>query len=387
MKQKSLIGFLIAATILAFSSCQKPEKARILGLVTVVSGKMTVNGTGAKSGDSIQENALIKVEDASRCELTVKVGDSSVQIKIIGPSELRLTADDLKKEGRVEMSTGKGLFEVEHLQTGRFSVASPVAIASVRGTKFTVTAGSNGNTKILVHEGIVGVRVRSEALEALPETLKQKSKVISGMLQALDVSESPIAAGSAIAVTREQADGIVERVPGLKAVLQSPATRDYISAEKKGSGDPASSILAIDAIVATPEADAAFRKSIEEIRKSATTLQPQKVEEDEKRRDLKEFDTGKDTTSSTEAPPTTPPPASTSLAQKEQEYNQLIARKGPAVSLIDISQVMGKQGESVKLKSGEVVQGVLYQEGTHYIIFTPSGKRVIQESELAEVKF
>lgn len=98
--------------------------------------------------------------------------------------------------------------------------------------------------------------------------------------------------------------------------------------------------------------------------------------------------------------------AQSDLDRRLREYDELVAiskaKLDPAgvkiavtertkgqrdVLLKRISQVMNKKVETLRLKSGERVSGVVIQQGSNYLVLTPEGRRLIKGSEMAEIRF
>ncbi|MDI6792772.1 MAG: FecR domain-containing protein [bacterium] len=101
----------------------------------------------------------------------IKVGkeDSWVEVTLPDGSTYRLgdeTDAEIEKlpkgnddQFRIGISLGKIWSTVKKLTGGRkFEVATPAAVAGVRGTRFRVDVDENGKTKVAVHEGVVNVR-------------------------------------------------------------------------------------------------------------------------------------------------------------------------------------------------------------------------------------
>lgn len=109
--------------------------------------KVAVVPTALSAGDRVRTDrdsaATIRFQDGSQVELGP---GASFTIQKAEPQEMVM-----------DLAFGRLRAIVSKIRSRRFSVRTPVAVASVRGTEFTVDVADEKNTKVEVREGLVAV--------------------------------------------------------------------------------------------------------------------------------------------------------------------------------------------------------------------------------------
>lgn len=168
---KKLAGFILASSFVIVSLFAESA------VVTYVKGKVEVsapNGWVAlKVGDKI--NASDTISTGFQAEARIEYNGSLMSLG----SLTRITLDNLassstKDDVSVYLSTGAVRSKVTHTDNKRvsYSVKSPIAVASVRGTDFTVTA----NGTVSCNEGAVAVYANREDRKAKKSSGKAKAE-------------------------------------------------------------------------------------------------------------------------------------------------------------------------------------------------------------------
>jgi hypothetical protein len=149
------IFFLVLMTVFVFTTLYCDE-----ALVSQIKGKVEISKDGNKwmvisVGTILNSKDKIRVVGKkSRCVLMLENGSV---VNLIGDTEAvleNLFPNDVK----IKLETGRVRAKVNKLQQGQyFNVATPVAIASIRGTDLGVEH-KNGVTDVEVYEGIVEVK-------------------------------------------------------------------------------------------------------------------------------------------------------------------------------------------------------------------------------------
>lgn len=114
--------------------------------IVKTSGKVEIqkgaNWVAAKEGDIIEKGTVIST--GFKSEATLKIRDSIITVAAL----TRMTVEQLvekpgKDEARIFLDTGSLKSNIKHSTDRRtgFTVRSPVATASVRGTEFTISTG------------------------------------------------------------------------------------------------------------------------------------------------------------------------------------------------------------------------------------------------------
>lgn len=219
MKTLSLWAF---GALLLTAAVVPAAAAELTATVAAVSGKVQFQKGTTWSNVDVGQTLPIGTTVATgfRSELKLKIGPSTVTVKALS----RLTISSLVQNGTdantdLYLKVGKVNAEVnkdETIQTQKFTVKSPVATASVRGTEFTFDG-----VRLEVQRGLVAfsdsrgnqvaVPAGESAKAALPET---RGTIQSNVAQVLEAS-----------VTVANAGGPGADAPtALREVLQAVAT-------------------------------------------------------------------------------------------------------------------------------------------------------------------
>lgn len=133
------LGALLAAAAQA-------AKAPAFKVTSLAGGELTANGKLVTAGAELAEGAALRLDAG---EAILEFG-SEGRLKLTGPAELRLGPR------RVTLASGRLLSVLNKLK-GSFSVATPIAVAAVRGTEFFVEARDDGRTYLCLCAGVLEV--------------------------------------------------------------------------------------------------------------------------------------------------------------------------------------------------------------------------------------
>lgn len=158
------IGWYGLTKISTIKNNEKIEKGEAI-VVSLVVGDVQVKKMGSTGW------RVINVEDTLQMGDTVKTGaDSYCELQMVnrglfrieGASQLylaTLVSKDDKVNSRMKLDKGTVALKPNKLKEGEnFEVETSTAVAAVRGTKFSVNVGENGDTKVAVDEGKVAVK-------------------------------------------------------------------------------------------------------------------------------------------------------------------------------------------------------------------------------------
>lgn len=156
MKTKSLSAFLLAAACaLCFTSCAK-EPTVLSGIVTSLAGDVTVNGTQATLGIAVHADDVVVTGNKSFA--VIQVAETAV-ITVKENSRFKLNSASRDGQGKdsIDCFASKGgIFNKIVKQGSDYRIATPTAVAAVRGTSFLVEVEPAG-TNITVFNGVVSV--------------------------------------------------------------------------------------------------------------------------------------------------------------------------------------------------------------------------------------
>ena len=135
-------------------------KKDVAAMVTQVMGKMEVQREGkttwerAKSGMFLYQGDKLRTAKKSKAAIMFSNG---AEVKINQNTEFAIDISEPGKSDTVRINKGQGTCSLRAKKGGglRFSVKTPVAVVSVRGTEFDTDVSENGDTTVMVVKGIV----------------------------------------------------------------------------------------------------------------------------------------------------------------------------------------------------------------------------------------
>ncbi|PKM96815.1 MAG: hypothetical protein CVU79_11495 [Elusimicrobia bacterium HGW-Elusimicrobia-3] len=124
--------------------------------------------TPARKGDALDQGDRVRTGEKAWCELLLRDGS---YVKLDAGSET--AADELKASAGERLLSfsflrGKALWMAARLKAkaaSKFSVRTPSAVCAVRGTDFTITVSTAGETTVGLFEGTVAVGSGSQETE------------------------------------------------------------------------------------------------------------------------------------------------------------------------------------------------------------------------------
>ncbi|MFH1368668.1 MAG: FecR family protein [Elusimicrobiota bacterium] len=136
--------------------------------VTTILGKPSITKGGTNQAKEAVKGMSLYDADKVRCDAKSKadiVLDNGHRIKVWPKSEISL--DKIKgKETTIKLLAGRIRAIVKKLSGNqKFSIKTPVAVCSVRGTDFAVELGDNNQVKIEVYEGVVTAKEETTGSE------------------------------------------------------------------------------------------------------------------------------------------------------------------------------------------------------------------------------
>ena len=383
-KKVKLVSLVIGINLLFLPlvNCKKEEgkvvdtvsKPTLSGVVLFVVGDVQSGTRKIKTGDLILENESVKTGKNSACDLQIKDSDAGIVMRMKSESsfQLKTIAVNGKQVPSTVVSIGTAMVNVSgKLKSGEnFQVVTPTQTAGVRGTKFEVNVSKDGSTTLSVTEGKVASRVRIPEAEELPIEVQEKSLTISTINKTIESQEQIIEAGQKTSVTKSQTDkilketGLGESIKQINLNLQSKLSSDEVQ--------KAVSTIDKDNQVAGKE-NPIFEKSL----KDNGTLKVETTKNGEVEAKLKEYaeliaiekqklESGNSVT----------------VAGAVKERNA----KSEDALLKRIEQITGKSLQTLILKSGKKVKGVIFLESNLYYVLTTDGQETYKEEEVDSIE-
>lgn len=362
---------LLFAALLTCKPTDVPVTVSAIVLFKV--GSASAAGKDIQSGDILRKGTVITTGAQSLLDLQIREAKSTITLRIQPDSTFVLEAR-AGKDGQVIspiLQSGSMLSRVERLSGSEaYEVRTPSAIAAVRGTKFEAQVAADGSARVTVHEGKVAARPRAAAVENLPPALVEKTPELSALVNNLEKSETVVESGQQVQVDRKTGEDLV-RSAGVDAVLARPEVSGLTADSKPEDIEKARASL---------QTHFAARENQERARAAAEKPVPAapavKVEEEELKRKLQEYDefiARQGAAAANEAE-----------AQKAAAAPQAEQR---AVQMRRIESIMGKSSETLVLRNGQRIQGVIIQQGADYIVLTPEGRVFYPGGQVASLEF
>ncbi len=156
----------------------------------------------AEVGDKITIEDTLMTGDDSYCEIQIP-GKGVVRVEQnskIKSFEIAKLGD--KIDSSIELVKGNIKTAVSKLKGDTLNVKTPTAVAAVRGTVFMVSVSDKGESKVVVTEGKVAVKVRVKTIEKLAGELKTE-EVKDTVLKSLEITEIEVEKDKEITITPE----------------------------------------------------------------------------------------------------------------------------------------------------------------------------------------
>ncbi|MCC6274490.1 MAG: FecR domain-containing protein [Leptospiraceae bacterium] len=343
------------------------DKVPASGIILFAVGEVFVGQKKLAPGDTLNEEEVLKTGKKSTCDIQVRESEGEVIIRLKSDSEFSLrgqkVADGELRQG--VLKAGLALVNVpKKLKTKeRFEIATPTALAGVRGTKFEMSVSPDGSSTLNVYEGKVATRPRIAEVEDLPKEILQKNEILNTAIASVETIEQVVEQGQKVSVSKADTAKILKET-------------------------------GVSEIVAKIKPDIKIGMSPEEIQKAIEKVEKE-VEASEKKEELKKKKEIK-------AVPKIEKIQNKELDQKIKEIEELISiekkkfetedttkkaikernAKDKAILMKRIEEIVGKSAETLVLKDGRKIQGVIFQDAGNYIVLTPDGKEIFTEEQV-----
>lgn len=363
--------------IVSFSCKEAPrvrKPAKVTALVLFKVGSVQAAGREITTGEIIQDHELIAVGAQSILDLQVRETEASITMRLRENTEVTL-AGFVDPDGQLnvspEQSKGTLLTQVQKLGAKeRMLVRMPSALASVRGTKFETSIDPGNMARVTVLDGKVAARTRISELEDSSAT--SQIPELSQLVGALEKSETIIENGKSATLDPKAKDQWIED-SGLGPLLNSPEFKALAGKEAASPEQIESARAASAKHFQSPESQTKLKSSLGRPPAPPTVESLPKEEWDRK---LKEYE---------------------ELVSVEQAKAKDQAAAGPVVKarndaiqaqlLSRIEQIMGKASETLLLKNGTRIRGVIYQNGADYLVLTAEGSKTFSDAEVSGIEF
>lgn len=341
------------------------EKLEVSTLVTFLIGEAKINGKIVNLSDSNRGDQLFKIEKNALMDIQVFGFQSKILLRSKSSTEFNLYAREIAGKNQLNVFVKKGevLFSIEKLKKGdEVYVYSPLSKTKVVGTQFKVIVKEDASTSIKVGEGSVQVNPSNPALEILSnsDSLSPEKKT---KIDTILGDNATVDHGNEIQLSKSSIKTALAD-PELIQLLESPTLKK------------------IDNIVDKP-IDMDLKKELSILETKLDTVAKQSVpikNIETKQTDSKEIVKEANQIVNLE---------NVENKNKEtlkSEVKNAIKSNTPEL-LNTMSQVLGKKSETIILKNGQQISGLVYQSGTKIIVKTPTDSKTFNDSEISGFRF
>ncbi|MBP9161990.1 MAG: ankyrin repeat domain-containing protein [Leptospiraceae bacterium] len=330
---------------------QAVKKSGATAIVLTVVGDVSSENKKLHVGDMVLENQTIYVGKKSNCEIQVKQSQSEFIIRLREETLATLKFKETPEENIFSgfVKQGSALFKVEKVFTGeKIQAITPTVTAGVRGTAFEVNVAPDGGTKIEVHEGVVQTRIRAPGIEE--DEVIENTPEIQKLVSNLEHNSQNVGAGNSIEVTPKRQADILEKADA-EGLRRRAMRTEYSTAPIPTLNLRCSEKPSVKKAEPTSEADATAKK---------VEMDNLVGVEGAKLRNTWET------------------PEILTLIDNRKEEKAISNLQPEVLKLPDFP----KQPEAALLKNGTLIKGSIYQMGKKYVIFTNSGKQVVNEEDV-----
>lgn len=327
---------------------------------TLAIGRVQADSKTIKSGDLFKERVKFVVPDTSLLDIQVKGLQSDVKVRAKAGTEISFYSR--KKNDVLEfiafVKKGKAIFNVEKLNKNEnLFVYTPVSRNQVRGTLFDVLVTAAGNTDIRMGSGSLESQITNLALDVMTETdilPEDARKVIGGVRTINKIIEG----GSEYQITSGDADKVL-RALGMDEVADSPEfkTAGFFMDHKADEKNVANVLLEYSKNYMSKDQ----KQVLESTQKIADALQIKNTKDVEilikEANEIVQIGLQEN---------------STEEEIKKAVENKIKTNKDSLQTTVE--KVYGKGSETLILRNGTKIRGVVDQRGNTFIVKTAEGQ-------------
>ncbi|MCR9145122.1 MAG: FecR domain-containing protein [bacterium] len=321
-------------------------------------------GDKLREGDAIvageQALAVLAAKDAGREFLLRLRGDATLSFETLQSSlvQARLKRGRIYAKASADASADRWPLRI----------VTPLAVASVRGTEFTVES-PGADTVLATQEGSVEFRRRWAALEDLPPQLFEQSEFLSDARRIFIDASATVPADSQSTVSAQDFARRVGDAGEIAKVLSASSIADLRGRSSTTGEEIKAALAELEQSFPTHEDRTESLGLLKAAFGDSPAVQPVAFEDMQERR----F-------------------ALIEPADKEREARYLEIRAAqPEMDAEtfrrEALRALGKPPQTVILKNGETIFGVIFGENANYRIYTADGIRVVAPAEVEEILF
>jgi len=178
-----------------FAGCADRAPATINGVVTFAAGEAMLNDKAAQMGCAVKQGDRLLTK--SKSAMTVQFG--AIGILALRENSEIVVEKSISKNGFNEINLSQKVGNTFHKLTkgqGTYTVVTPTAVASVRGTSFGISITEEGKTGVKLLSGSLAVKPAEQgvAVKDKPETVLASGQMVEaargGLTQPSPIAES-----------------------------------------------------------------------------------------------------------------------------------------------------------------------------------------------------
>lgn len=382
MKNYRIMSILLILILTGMlTSCNRSRSLPVPGepipveVVTLFSyGNVTANDQPVSLGQVLTEGTKVKTGKSSMVDLQSKAPYGSVMMRIESDTQFEVTARNISGKRFVngQISAGEILVKSATLtKEDEFMLRTPTAVASVRGTSYMVRYG-DGKTTVIVQEGMVAVRP-SLVIDQFPASVRERSSTMMDILKILQEEEKAIEAGNQITVDDSLTNRIKEKSKAFADALSDPLVASLSGNSETDADTAEKAARAFDSHFKESDAKTLLSTISEMIKENSS--EPQSIPPANLEALRSQFD---------ELVPLTEKEIKgedTAAAVKERNNAH------SAVLMKPITRITGKPVQTLVLKNGSRVQGIVLSAGANYVVISPEGRKSYSGAQVDYVEF
>jgi hypothetical protein len=233
IKIKSILFWTSSILILSLSVCKDSSSSKADAIVitpaslsyiaTLSLGKVSLADKAVKSGEVFSDKPKLLVGDASLLDVQVKGLASDVKIRVKGGTDIQFYSRKKNEilEFIVFIKKGKAIFNIDKLNKNESVIVyTPISRNQVRGTMFDVVVNNLGDTSLHMGNGSVESAFTNLALDVMTETdlLPPDARRVVGGIRAVNTI---LESGNELNITSGDAEKVLRGL-GLDEVANSP---------------------------------------------------------------------------------------------------------------------------------------------------------------------
>ena len=352
----------------------QPVTVSLKAVVIFSVGNSKVNGKKIQRGDSLDISQKILVEPKSFLDIEVVEGETTSIIRVKGKAIFHMSAEKLGEAIRMKpsISLGTALFNIKKFKKQvSYNVVTPTLMVGVRGTQFQVMVTDDGSSLLKLTEGEVTSSMRLDTIDSLRDkNVIRDSDIINEMTKSVE-TEIGLKPGEETDVTRKEVDAFLKK-SGLDELIKDPNIKKNIEANIYNPQSKEDLRKSLDSFQdKLKEKNLDMAKSFVETDKEVKSILQTQVDKQKKVLETEFKELGGINEEFIQA-------GNNEAIKKAINDN---INENSSKFMKRMEAVVGKKAETIMIKGGKKLKGILRKSGEDYIITTVDGDVLVPASD------